>query len=98
ISSLTKNPEDSLNFHDNKSFTAKVKYVNCNTNVEYLVNSYGQSYNRLISDKFSPPKEEKFIINDDGWCEVMLLNTTRLHQQRIETTIKAYKGKLKDYS
>lgn len=98
ISSLTKNPEDSLNFHDNKSFAAKVKCVNCNPNVEYLINSYGQSYNRLISAKFTHSKEEKFIINNDGWCEVMLLNSNRLHQQRIEKTIYTYRKRLKDYS
>lgn len=98
VSSMTKNPEDSLNFKENGSFIEKVSCVDCNPNLEYLVYSYESPYRNLIQDYVVNNRAVHVKVEDDGWCKVEYLNPSYNFMKAEKRTINRYQLQLKNYS
>ncbi len=91
ICSSTKNPNDSLQFPENKSFLHSVRNVNRNPNYNYLIHHFQGNYYKLIINK-SPA-----LLHDDGWLEVNLSHDRQEVERRTKFTVDDYREKLADY-
>lgn len=89
ISSITKNPNDSLHFREIKSFLKDITNVTKSPNYKYLINYFdGKYYNILL-------KKSPSLLNKDGWLEVRLDNENT--ERRTSFTLESYKKKAAQY-
>jgi hypothetical protein len=88
LCSKTKNPNDSANFIENKSFIAKTTYVNLNPNIPYLVNSYSEPYINIIR-KWVQPTD--MYLRDDGWLEIDAPMDSSTVAKRLQNKLKDYR-------
>jgi hypothetical protein len=98
LSSLTKDPEDSLHFRENGSFIETTYSVNSKPNVEYILESFLDKNIRIITNKNRIGEYETFNLHDDGWLEVTLQGDTSSIQARTRAKMIKYKNKEKLYS
>ena len=91
ICSSAKNPNDSLQFPENKSFLYSVRNVNRNPNYKYLIHHFQGNYYKLIINK-SPA-----LLNADGWLEVNLNNDKQEVERRTKFTVDDYREKIVNY-
>lgn len=92
ISSLTTNPNDTLNFRENKSYLKAIPNTNRKVNYQYLCSFFTESYYKILSRKSTA------FLHNNGWLEVTLNEDSLKIQRRIEFTINDYRDKLKDYN
>ena len=91
ISSATEDPNDSMNFRENKSFLGKGINVNSSPNFKYLFTSFENKYiNILLHDTVT-------YLHDDGWLEVSLNEGEENVKRRTNFTINSYREKIDQY-
>jgi len=98
ISSMTENPEDSLNFREHGSFIKNTHFVNMKPNIEYLIESYDRLNIDIITNKSRKGDYQTFFTHDNGWLEVTIESDMISTKERTLNKIKSYKEKLKKYS
>ncbi len=91
LSATTKNPDDGLNFRENKSFIAAINNPNQKVNYAYLLNYFDESYYKILT------KNTTAILRDDGWLEVTLPNDLPSRKRRTSFTISGYQDKVDSY-
>ncbi|MBS1510057.1 MAG: hypothetical protein JST86_04405 [Bacteroidetes bacterium] len=88
LSSNTTDPNDSVNFHENKGFMGKTKYVNLNPNIPYLVQSYGEPYVNIIRKWKS---STDLLLHKDGWLQVDVPMDSPSVAKRLQNKINDYR-------
>jgi hypothetical protein len=86
ISSKTKDPNDSINFGENKLCLANTYLVNMNPNFEYLIRNFAGKYYTLIQKK-----RGSLFLNNDGWLEVNIGMDSSSVAKRIDAKVYDYK-------
>lgn len=87
ISSNTLNPNDSLNFLENKLCLANTSLVNIKPNFKYLLqNLKGKYYTILTANRGS------MYLHNDGWLEVSIPMDSISIKDRLDTKIKDYRS------
>lgn len=86
ISSTTFDPNDSINFRENKLSLGNTKWVNVKPNIQYLFNNFNGKYYELFF-----PNRQKTFLHDDGWFEVTVSMDSIKLNKRISNKIKNYK-------
>jgi hypothetical protein len=81
ISSLTKNPNDTLNFRENNSCVKGITNPNQKVNYQYLINFFDESYYKILRRKSTA------FLHNNGWLEVTLNEDSLSIQRRMEFTI-----------
>ena len=67
ISSITENPNDSVNFREVSLCLGNTENVNSNPNFEYLIKNLGGNYWKILATKFV--KRAAFL-HENGWLEI----------------------------
>ena len=87
ISSKNEDPNDIKIFRENKR-SLKMKFVNLNPNIFYLLSYYDKHYINLLRHIKTP-----LLLHSDGWLEVTVkMDSASTHNRRQEL-IKRYKEK-----
>lgn len=86
LSSLTKNPEDSLSFRETNLALKKTNFVNIKPNLFYLMNNRNERFYDLIIDKQSTS-----FLHEDGWLEINLPIDSLKFDENVEKKIEKYK-------
>lgn len=92
ICSLTKNPNDTINFRERKSFLHTIKNINKSPNYKYLFKNFDGNYYKILS------KNSPAFLHNDGWLEVNLDSDPEKIERRTAFTMKGYNEKLKFYN
>jgi hypothetical protein len=91
ICSEIKNPNDSLNFRENKYFLNNISNVTQYPNFEYLIRHFDGKYYKIFVNN-SPA-----YLHDDGWLEVNLDEEVESVERRTDYTIDSYQEKINSY-
>ncbi len=91
LSSTTTDPNDSLNFRENKSYMSGITNPTQKINYSYLLNYFDESYYKILT------KNSIAILRDDGWLEVTLPNDLPSRKRRTSFTISGYQDKVDSY-
>jgi len=91
ISSVTKSPNDSLNFREKESFLNEIKNVTQYPNFKYLIKFYDEKYYNILS------KNSSAFLHNNGWLEVYLDEDKNSINRRTEFTLNDYKNKVEKY-
>ena len=94
----TNELDDAKSFLENSMFLGQVSNVTIKPNFEYLIKSFDKRAINLLSDKLISKEEHSIFVNDDGWLEVRLFETTFRQARRFSETIKAYTVIKHEYS
>ncbi len=95
VSSRSEDPNDIMDFRENKLALADVRNVNASPNIEYLKDHYPEKYIYLITKKLSYVNDD--FLHEDGWYEVNISMEPKLQKERVEGKIPEYREKLKEY-
>ncbi len=85
ISSITFNPNDSLNFREVNRSLGKVSLVNYHPNLEYLILDYSNQYLNLLRKP-----TEKYTLHKNGWLEVNVDMDSIKVAERVKRKLKIY--------
>ena len=91
ISSITKNPNDSLQFREIKSFLKDIPNVTKNPNYKYLISYFNSKYYNIILKK-SPS-----LLHNNGWLEIFLNEEKSNIKRRTSITLENYNKKVPKY-
>lgn len=95
ISSITENPNDSVNFRETSLCLGNTENVNVNPNFEYLINNLGGNYWEIIARKYV--NGSKFL-HKNGWLEVSVPMDSATVNKRINEKVKSYAKSSKHYN
>lgn len=98
ISSVTPNPEDSLEFRERGSFIDKTHFVNLNPNLEYMIESYNSRNIDIFYNKSRVGDYQTFFLHNNGWLEVTIESDLISVKERHKKKLNDYKQKLRHYS
>lgn len=88
ISSTTENPDDTVNFTENKTFVGTTDFVNLNPNLPYLIQSYSEAYINII-------RKWKIVtahyLHKDGWLELNVPNNSIAFAKSTATKLAFYR-------
>lgn len=88
ISSITIDPNDSLNFREVDRSLGRTSYVNYHPNFEYLINGFASQYLEILRGG-----SDKIELHENGWLEVTVGMDSIQIVKRIENKMNNYKGK-----
>lgn len=88
LASNMQNPNDSLNFPENKRFIGKTKFVNLYPNIPYLAASYGEPYINIIR-KWKSTNIDMYL-HKDGWLQIDAPMDSEVVAKRLAAKIKDY--------
>ena len=91
LSSNTTDPNDSLNFRENKSYIAGISNPNQKINYQYLFKYFDESYYKMLT------KNPTAYLHKNGWLEVMLPTDLSSTERRTGFTMSDYQNKVKNY-
>ena len=91
LSSTTTDPNDTLNFRENKSYLTGISNPNQKINYGYLFNYFDESYYKILT------KNATAILQDNGWLEVTLPEDSISVERRRSFTIAGYQNKIDQY-
>lgn len=85
ISSMCKDPDDTLSFRESNLLLANIHSVNQNPNYDYLLNYWNGPYYRMF------PAQSAMTLHDDGWLEISVKMDSLTVQKRIKSMINTYR-------
>jgi len=91
LSSLTNDPNDSINFRENTSYIHAISNPNQKINYQYLINYFDESYYKILT------KNHTAFLHDNGWLEVTLPIDSFSVERRRSFTIAGYAEKIANY-
>ena len=91
ISSASKNPNDSFQFREIKSFLKDIPNVTKTPNYKYIINYFDNKYYNIILKKSS------FFLHNDGWLEVFINEEKTNIERRTSFTLENYNNKAAKY-
>ena len=97
ISSTIDKTSGKETFPEEQTFLKKVTHVNCNPNLDYLINCYHQPFISILRNKKRKGDYQTFCVEDDGWLRVTIESDFISKEKRTNNKIKTYKDYLKTY-
>lgn len=91
LSTLKEFKSDTISLRETNTFIDKTSQVNLNPNFEYLIESYQESYIKLITNKYRKGDYQTFYIHGNGWLEVTIVSDMFSREQRKNNKVKLYK-------
>ncbi len=91
ISSTTKNPNDSLQFRENKSFLKDIPNVTKKPNYRYLINYFNGKYYNIIL------KKNPSLLHNNGWLEIFINEEKSNVERRTSISMENYKKRKEKY-
>lgn len=81
-------------FSEKSVFIDNTKYVNLKPNIEYLIESYGESYINILKDRNRKGAYQTFFVEDDGWLRATIESDMISREDRTKNKLKTYNKKL----
>lgn len=100
ISSQGENPNDTCNFREQNLVIGKLRWVNMNPNIPYLMKYYNEPYKKLIFNPITSINTNNNVWTDimylhrNGWLEITIQMDSASVSERIKGKIKAYKEQI----